>query len=265
MLGFQKQLRLFQNPPAYTLRRIAPGGIDLAGLPGGEPVCGKRGGHALALVQAHTRHRYQTLHRHMGGDGTGAHFLLNAAGKKFHQSQPPANPTGTAVETPRQIFDRVAEALLQFGKQPALFDRRLSFRQPHRPVQYQRLGFVHLPDRGVHRVPAQLLQCPNTLVAVDDQVTVRLVLYRHDDDRNLLPGAGQRCQQPPQLFRTADPQMLQSQIQLMKLQLHSGSLSTALTLPQAGTGIARDWLKCVRKPSIIRDIGLELGLRGVEQ
>ncbi len=128
LLGFQKQPRLFQNPRPDTFRRFAPGGIDLGGLPGGEPVCGKCHGQALAIVQAHARHRDQTLHRHLRGDLPRTYFLLDAAGKKFNQSQPPGNPTRAAIETPRQILNRVAEVLFQFGKQPSFLDRRLSFR-----------------------------------------------------------------------------------------------------------------------------------------
>lgn len=204
-LRFQKQVRLFQNPLPDTRCGIAPGRVDLPGLTGSELARGKPGGHALAVAQALARHRHQILHRHMRGDGALANFLLDTFRKQIHQRQPAGDPTHAPVEPSSQILQLVAEALLQFRKQPALFQRRFHFRKTHRAVQDQRLGFAHLPNRRLHRVPPQLSQRRYPLVAVNDQVTARLVLHGHDHDGDLLPRCRQRGQQPALTVRTPNP------------------------------------------------------------
>jgi hypothetical protein len=54
-------------------------------------------------------------------DRATAHLLLHPFGKKFHQRQPPRYPARAAVETATQFLQSIAEALLQFRKQPAFF------------------------------------------------------------------------------------------------------------------------------------------------
>ena len=86
-LELQKQLRLFEETLPDLGRGISPGGIQLAGLPAAELVSGKRGGHLLALVQADTGYRHQTLHGHLRRDLAGTHLFLHAVGKKLDQRQ----------------------------------------------------------------------------------------------------------------------------------------------------------------------------------
>lgn len=88
-LRFEKHLRFLENPLPDARRGIAPSGIDLSGLTASKSMLGEPLGHALAVIKADARHRGQILHRHVGRDGACAHFLLNAFGKQFHQSQPP--------------------------------------------------------------------------------------------------------------------------------------------------------------------------------
>jgi len=77
-LGFQKQLRLLQNPLAQDRRSLAPGGVQLPGFAAAEPMLGQHFSHAPAVLGAGPRHRHQDLHRHLGRDGSGAHLLLHA-------------------------------------------------------------------------------------------------------------------------------------------------------------------------------------------
>lgn len=190
LLRFEKQLRLLDNPLPYRWRRVAPGRIELTGLPAREPVLGQAFGQPLAVLDIGARHRHQILHGDVCGDGALAHFLLHTSRKQFHQRQSPRHPTQAPVKPPRQVLQAVTKALFQFGQQPALFQRRFAFRETHRAVQDQGLGFAHLPNRGFHRVPAQLLQSRDPLVAIDDRVMVRLVLHRDDHDRHLLARCG---------------------------------------------------------------------------
>ncbi len=131
---------------------------------------------------------------------------------------------------------RTFETLLELGKQPALFQRRLCFRKTHRAFQHQGLGFAHLPNRGLDPVPAQLLQPRNPLVTVDHQIPVRLALHGDNHNRHLLTAYRQRRHQPPLPIRTADAKVLQTPLQLMKLQLHPRMLhSPIMPLRRMGT------------------------------
>jgi hypothetical protein len=102
-----------------------------------------------------------------------------------------------------------------------LLQRALLFGPAQRAVQEQSLDFAQGPDHRFHRVPAQLLECRQALVAINDQVPVRLAFDRHHHDRRLLPRFGQRGQQAPLSSRMANPPMLPAPIQLVKLQSHS--------------------------------------------
>jgi len=66
------------------------------------------------------------------------------------------------------------------------------FGQAPRAVQQQGFGLAPGPDHRFQRVPAQLLERRDTLVAVNDQVAVRLVCDGHHHDGRLLPRGGQR-------------------------------------------------------------------------
>jgi len=238
-MSFEKQLGRIQNPLTHRSRRIAPGGIKLSGLTAGEPMFGKRFGHAPTVSEMDARHRRQIFHRHMRGNLSSSNALLHGFRKLLDQSQAARHPTHTAIETPRQILQAVAETFFQLGKQPALLERALLLRQPHRPVQYQRVGFAHLPNDGVYRVASQLLQGRDPLVAIDDLVPVRLIFKGDNHDRRLLSRCRKRCQQPLLPSPIARSQMLIPAVQLMKFQLHFSGLSPASTLLQVGSGLER--------------------------
>jgi len=219
-LDFEKQLGLVEKALADEGRGVAPGGIQLPGLPRIAGMPSEDGGQALAVLQADARDRHQELHGHVGGDSPLAHLLLDGLGQQIDQGQPPRDPTEAAIKAARQLLPSVAVALLQLCQQPALFERRRVFGEAQGAVQHQSLGFLHRPDHRFDRVPTQLLERRQTLVAVDDQVAVRLPFGRHHHDGRLLPYLGQRGQQAPLPCRMADAQMLPAPIELVKLQLH---------------------------------------------
>jgi len=242
-LGFQKQLRLIENAPPDRRRSVAPGGVQLPGFASGEPMRGKPFGHALAVFGVGPCYWHQELHRHVGRDRAVADLLLHALGKLIGQRQTARYPTQAAIEAARQLVQTIAKALLQFGQQPAFFQRRLVFRPAQRTVQDQSFGLAHRPDHGLHRVPAKLLQRCDPLVAVDDQVTVNFADNRHHHNRRLLPRGGQRRQQPPLPLRPANPQMFPAPIQLMKLHAHRPTpvRLRVLVWPKPDLGLRGRW------------------------
>ena len=203
-LRFQKQFRLGQDALADHARAVPPGGIELSGLPRVAMVLDEGGGHLLTLLQADARYRHQILHRQLRGDLAFAHLLLDGFRQQFHQRQTPRHPTHAAVEAARQLLQRVAQALLHFRQQPALFQRAFLRTEAQRPVQQQSFGCAHRPDRGFDRVPAQLLERRDALVAVDHQITVAVVRREDHDDGRLLAGLSQGGQQAPLEVRLAD-------------------------------------------------------------
>ena len=219
-LRFEKQLGIVQNAFADRGRAFAPRGIQLAGFTRIAVVLGEDRGHPLAILQALARHRHQKLHRHLRQDLALAHLLLDRFRQNLHQRQPPRYPAHAAVEPARQLVEPVAEALLQLRQQPAHLQRGLVFGQSQRAVQQHGRGLAHRPHHRFHRVPAQLLQRRDPLVAVDDHVTVRLAFGRHHHDGRLLAALGQRRQQPPLPRRMAHSQVLPAPVELVKLQLH---------------------------------------------
>jgi len=108
----------------------------------------------------------------------------------------------------------------------------------HRPVQKQSLHFAQRPDHRFDRIPAQLLERRYPLVAVDQQITVRLLGSNHHD-RRLLTAGRQRRQQPPMPFRPAHAQVLKTPLKLMKFQPHDTHPLDNSTLHQIRSGIAR--------------------------
>ena len=106
-----------------------------------------------------------------------------------------------------------------------------------RTSQDQRLDFVQRPDHRFDGVPAELLEGRNALVTINDQITIRWIGDRNDDDGSLLSATGQRGQQLPLPLGRAHPQVFMAAVQLVKLQLHAFS-SPAQTLPQSRSGIA---------------------------
>ena len=203
--GFEKQLGLVEKALAGQGRAVAPGGIQLPGLSRVAVMLSEHGGHPLAVVQADARHRHQKLHGHVGGELALAHLLLEGLGQKIDQGQAPRHPTEAAIKAARQLLLSIAVALLQLRQQPTFFQRRLVGGEAQRAVQEQGLGFAHRPDHRFHRVPAQLLEGRQALVAVDDHITVYLADDRHHHDRRLLPDFRQRGQQLPLPRGMANP------------------------------------------------------------
>jgi len=167
-----------------------------------------------------------------------AHLLLHTVRKQLDQSHPPRHPARAAIETARKRLQPIPEALLQFHQKPAFLQSRFAIARTHRPVQKQSLHFAQRPDHRLHRVPAQLLECGDPLVAVDDQIMLRL-LGSHHHDRRLLTAGRQRCQQPPMPFRPAHAKMLQTPLKLMEFQTHDTHPLDSSTLHQIRSGIAR--------------------------
>jgi hypothetical protein len=87
-------------------------------------------------------------------------------------------------------------------------------------LQKHGLDLTRRPDHRLHRVPAQLLQRLNALIAVDHQVTIRLVGHGHHYDGNLLTVGGQRRQQALVPIGATPPPVLPATVELVKLQLH---------------------------------------------
>jgi len=181
---------------------------------------GEDGGHPLAILQALARHWYQKLQRHLRQNLALAHLLLDGFRQNFRQRQPPRYPAHATIESARQLIQAVAEPLLQLPQQPAHLQRALVFRQAQRAVQQHGRRLAHRPYHCFHRVPAQLLQGRDPLVAVDDYVSFRLALGRYHHDGRLLAALGQRRQQPPLPRRMAHSQVFPTPVELVKLQLH---------------------------------------------
>jgi len=234
----QKQLRLIQKPLANCCCSASPGCIQLSRFSTAQPVAGKPLGHASAVVRQRSRHRHQVLHRHMRRDPAIAHLLLHAVGKQLNQTHPARYPTCAAIETASQLLQPIAEALLQFNQQPALFKSRLVIARAHRPVQQQRLHFAQRPDHCLHRVLPELLQSRYPLIAVDDQIVLRL-LGRDHHDRRLLTAGRQRRQQPPPPLRPKRAKVLQAPLKLVEFQPHLPRSLDRSTLRPAASGIAR--------------------------
>ena len=218
-LRFQKQLRLGENAFADRARALAPGRVQLPGLPRAAMVRNESRGHARAVAGVDSRHRHQILHRHLRREPSFAYLLLDRFRQQLHQRQPPRDPTGAAVEATSQFLQTIAEALLHLRQQPALFERTFLRAEAQRPRQQHGFGLAHRPDRGFDRVPAELFQRGHALVAIDHQVTVGRSGGHHDDGR-LLTAVSQRGQQTALPLRLTDSQMLPSPVQLVKLQLH---------------------------------------------
>ena len=190
-LRLEKQFRLIENSLANQRRPVAPGSIKLPGLPRVAVIFHECRGHPLALLQAHACHRHQELHGHMRRDLALTHLLLDGFRQKFYQRQPPRHPAHAAIEPARQLIQSIAEALLHLLQQPALLQCAFAFGETQRTIQQQSLGLAHRPDHRFHRVPAQLLERRQALVAVDHQVPVRLACGADHHDGRLLAGVSQ--------------------------------------------------------------------------
>lgn len=240
---FQIQLRLIQNPLSCQRRALSPGRVQLTRLSGAELMPRKRLRHPQAVIQTHSRDCCQVLRRHLCRDLPLAHQVLDAFGNEFHKPQPPRHPTDGAIKKPCQLIHTAPKAFFELGQQPPFFQRRLAVGEADRTLQHQSLGFAKRPDHCFHRVPAQLLQCRHSLVAVDDQITVgrglifvtllrcrlsrvgatlflRSGLSWDHDNGGLLPGCRKRRQKPTLPVRPECSQMFEATFELVELQSH---------------------------------------------
>ena len=263
-LRLQKQLRLIQQPLANRRGGRAPGGIQLSRFTAAQAMPRKSLRHAPAVFRTAPRHRHQELHRHMRRDRAAAHLLLHALRKQLDQSHPPRHPTRAAIKTAGQLLQSIAEALLQLHQQPALFQRRLVIATAHGTIQKQGLRFAQRPDHRLDRVPTQLSERRHPLVAVDDQVMLRLLGDDHHD-RRLLAAGSQRCQQAPMTFRPMHPKVLQTPLKLVKFQPHPSPSLRHSNLTSCHLGLHGEIEKCRRICPRISSIDREVGLRGVKQ
>jgi hypothetical protein len=83
-LGFEKQLRLFQNPLSHLGRCLSPSGIQLPSLPVRQLVPDYGSRQPLTILPAGTCHRHQVFHGYLRRDLAGAHLLLHAFRNQFH-------------------------------------------------------------------------------------------------------------------------------------------------------------------------------------
>ncbi len=219
----------------------------------------ENGGHPLAVFQTLARHWSQKLQRHLRRDLSLPHLLLNRLRQNLHQRQPPRYPAHAAIEAAGQLLQSVAEALLQLRQQPAHFQRRLLFGEAQRTVQQYRRGLAQRPHHRFHRVSPQLLQRRDSLVAIDDHVTIRRPFGRHHHDGRLLAGFRQRGQQPPLPRRMARPQALPTPVELVELQSH-GRHRCGISMEPPGTGLLRRAGEVLREPAWNQSIAAGSGL-----
>ena len=237
-LCLQEQLRLREQTRPHRRAGLAPGRIQLARCAATQPVPGDRLGHVRTVIRMAARHRHQVLHGHMRRNRPAAHMLLHARGKQLDQRHPPRYPTHAAIETARQFFLSITKALVQLHQQPAFFQRRLLGAAAQTAIQKQSLRFAHRPGHRFDRVPAQLPERRHPLIAVDDDVMIRLRGGDHDD-RRLLSAGRQRCQQTPITLRPAHPKMLQTKLKLVPFQPHRAPSLLHSNLHQRRSAMAR--------------------------
>jgi hypothetical protein len=188
--GAQEQLRIVDDAVLYVDRALAPGLIDLADFASAELITGNLFGEPFAGAAVSARNRHQVLHGRMRSDFPEADVLLDRLWQLARQGQAARDPRHAPVETPGKIVQAQTQASMQLRKQPSLFERRLSFGRAQRPVQNQRFGFIHVPNRRADCVPAEPLQCSDPLIAVNDKKSIRFICQGYDYNRNLLASFG---------------------------------------------------------------------------
>jgi hypothetical protein len=182
-------------------------------------------GHGLAILGVGARHGHEKPHRDMRRDIAAADFFLYGVGQEFDQRQAARNPADAPVEPAGQFLEAEAEPVFQFRNQPALLQCSVAVAGSQRLAEQQRLGFIHLPDRGPDRILAQLPQRGDPLVPVDHQVLSALITNSYDHDRDLLARSSKRCQQLAFAVGAAHTQVRETEVELVKLKIHRGTLS----------------------------------------
>jgi hypothetical protein len=195
--------------------------IEALDLPGAEPMRRDRLGEAQAIGGVGARHGYEVLHRGVRDQPSVLHVLLDGVGQRAHQTQAPGHPAHAAIEASRQRVEGQAVVVVQRAQQPALLERAVGRVGAQELSKDQGLGLRHLPHDGGDGVAVQPAKAANALVAVDHHIRRA---RRHDHDRHLLAGIGQRGQQAPFAGRLLHPQPLVPQLELMKLQFHGPSI-----------------------------------------
>jgi hypothetical protein len=76
-LRFEEQIGCIEDALASRRRAIAPGGIQLSGLPRFAVILCEYCGHPSAVLQVDAGRRHQKLHRHMCADLTLPNLLLD--------------------------------------------------------------------------------------------------------------------------------------------------------------------------------------------
>ena len=219
----QEQQRIRQHQLTGTRRSVAR--VQLADLARRELLTGDHGRKLLGVRLLGARQRHQILHRRVGSDLAPLHTLLDLFGKLSYQTQPTADPAGTAIKAHGQLLHRQLETTVKLGQQPRLLKGALTRSMAHRPAEQQRVGFSTRPAQSSHRVAPQPPKGPHALVAVHHDVA--LSDTRGDNhDRQLLTRLGQGSHQPARPSRATDSQLLVAQLQLVKLQVHGVLVST---------------------------------------
>ena len=262
--GFQKQLRLLQQPLPQHWPAVPPSAIKFSRFASTEVKPGKGVGQALAIGQAHLGHRRQILRSHLCRDLALPHLLLDALWQPLNQRQPPRHPTDAAIKLPRQLFQSVAATLFQFGQQPAFLQHRQMRAHLDRTDQHQCLGRRQRPDHGFNGIAPELFKGGDPFVAVDHHIQGGLI-GGHHHDRRLLPRRRQRCHQPPLALGRTPPQILIAPFELVKLQSHRQPSCTALLWTKSHLVLRPLLPMSAANPNRFSHIRLDLVLRRLQQ
>jgi len=199
------ETRVLDQPRASVGAGLPPGLVERLDLGAGQLLAGAGAGEPRAGVAVDAGQGHQRLERRLRRDLAHAQQLLHLLGQLLDQGQPPRGPAHAATEAARQLLETQGQALAQLGQQPALLQRRRARSAHQVALEDQRLGRRQVPLHRAHRVLAEAPQRPQTVVAVDDDVALRLAGQAHHHDRHLLAKLRHRRHQAPFPRRVADP------------------------------------------------------------
>lgn len=182
LLKTQEGPGIFEQSTATLPARGKPAAVESLDLGTGELVPDDLLGQPPAGFQVDPGQRHQGFHRRLGWDLATADQVLDREGKLAHHAQKPRHPAGALEEALGQLVLTPAEAVLELGQQPPLLQSTRARAVGHLPPQDQRLGLLHLPYQGFHRVVSQAAKSRDALMAVDDHIAAwRLLLGDHHD------------------------------------------------------------------------------------